>query len=38
MFVRMLKLPDAVRKSYDVSSLECVIHAAAPCRWTSSTA
>jgi long-chain acyl-CoA synthetase len=31
MFVRMLKLPDAVRKSYDVSSLECVIHAAAPC-------
>jgi acyl-CoA synthetase (AMP-forming)/AMP-acid ligase II len=31
MFVRMLKLPDAVRNSYDVSSLECVIHAAAPC-------
>ncbi len=31
MFVRMLKLPDAVRDSYDVSSLECVIHAAAPC-------
>jgi len=31
MFVRMLKLPDAVRKSYDVSSLQCVIHAAAPC-------
>lgn len=31
MFVRMLKLPDAVRESYDVSSLECVIHAAAPC-------
>jgi long-chain acyl-CoA synthetase len=29
--VRMLKLPDAVRESYDVSSLECVIHAAAPC-------
>src|SRR5246500_5789564 len=31
MFVRMLKLPDAVRQRYDVSSLECVIHAAAPC-------
>jgi long-chain acyl-CoA synthetase len=31
MFVRMLKLPEAVRDSYDVSSLECVIHAAAPC-------
>lgn len=31
MFVRMLKLPDAVRRKYDVSSLECVIHAAAPC-------
>jgi long-chain acyl-CoA synthetase len=31
MFVRMLKLPDAVRESYDVSSLQCVIHAAAPC-------
>jgi long-chain acyl-CoA synthetase len=31
MFVRMLKLPDAVRHSYDVSSLKCVIHAAAPC-------
>jgi long-chain acyl-CoA synthetase len=31
MFVRMLKLPDAVRERYDVSSLECVIHAAAPC-------
>jgi acyl-CoA synthetase (AMP-forming)/AMP-acid ligase II len=31
MFVRMLKLPDATRASYDVSSLECVIHAAAPC-------
>jgi long-chain acyl-CoA synthetase len=31
MFVRMLKLPDAVRRSYDVSSLQCVIHAAAPC-------
>jgi acyl-CoA synthetase (AMP-forming)/AMP-acid ligase II len=31
MFVRLLKLPDAVRDSYDVSSLQCVIHAAAPC-------
>ncbi|WP_310766320.1 acyl-CoA synthetase [Mycobacterium sp. Z3061] len=31
MFVRMLKLPEAVRSKYDVSSLQCVIHAAAPC-------
>jgi long-chain acyl-CoA synthetase len=31
MFVRMLKLPEAVRKRYDVSSLRYVIHAAAPC-------
>ncbi|OMC47005.1 acyl-CoA synthetase [Mycobacterium sp. IS-2888] len=31
MFVRMLKLPRAVRDKYDVSSLRCVIHAAAPC-------
>jgi acyl-CoA synthetase (AMP-forming)/AMP-acid ligase II len=31
MFVRMLKLPEAVRQRYDVSSLQCVIHAAAPC-------
>jgi long-chain acyl-CoA synthetase len=31
MFVRMLKLPDAVRGSYDVSSLKGAIHAAAPC-------
>lgn len=31
MFVRMLKLPVDVRNSYDVSSLQCVIHAAAPC-------
>ncbi|OBA62609.1 acyl-CoA synthetase [Mycobacterium sp. 1100029.7] len=31
MFVRMLKLPEAVRQRYDVSSLRCVIHAAAPC-------
>lgn len=31
MFVRMLKLPDEVRRRYDVSSLRCAIHAAAPC-------
>lgn len=31
MFVRMLKLPEAVRNSYDMSSLKRVIHAAAPC-------
>jgi long-chain acyl-CoA synthetase len=31
MFVRMLKLPPEVRSSYDVSSLRCAIHAAAPC-------
>jgi long-chain acyl-CoA synthetase len=31
MFTRMLKLPQEVRKSYDVSSLERVMHAAAPC-------
>jgi long-chain acyl-CoA synthetase len=31
MFVRMLKLPDETRAKYDVSSIECVIHAAAPC-------
>jgi acyl-CoA synthetase (AMP-forming)/AMP-acid ligase II len=31
MFVRMLKLPEAVRAKYDVSSLQTVIHAAAPC-------
>jgi long-chain acyl-CoA synthetase len=31
MFVRMLKLPDEVRNRYDVSSLQVVIHAAAPC-------
>ena len=31
MFTRMLKLPEAVRNSYDVSSLQRVIHAAAPC-------
>lgn len=31
MFARLLKLPDEVRTTYDVSSLTCVIHAAAPC-------
>lgn len=30
-FVRLLKLPEAVRKRYDVSSLEHIVHAAAPC-------
>ena len=31
MFSRMLKLPEAVRRSYDLSSLEIAVHAAAPC-------
>jgi long-chain acyl-CoA synthetase len=31
MFVRLLKLPEAVRARYDTSSLRFVIHAAAPC-------
>jgi len=30
-FVRLLKLPEAVRAAYDVSSLKLAIHAAAPC-------
>lgn len=30
-FVRLLKLPEAVRNRYDVSSLQSVVHAAAPC-------
>ena len=30
-FVRMLKLPEEARAKYDVSSLKCAIHAAAPC-------
>ncbi|WP_084581621.1 acyl-CoA synthetase [Sphingomonas azotifigens] len=30
-FVRMLKLPEAVRSAYDLSSLRAVVHAAAPC-------
>jgi long-chain acyl-CoA synthetase len=31
MLNRLLKLPDAVRSRYDLSSLEVAIHAAAPC-------
>lgn len=31
MFVRMLKLDASVRNRYDLSSLRCAIHAAAPC-------
>lgn len=31
MFSRLLKLPEEVRTRYDLSSLEVVIHAAAPC-------
>jgi long-chain acyl-CoA synthetase len=31
MFVRLLKLPAAVRTSYDVSSMRVAVHAAAPC-------
>lgn len=30
-FVRMLKLPEEVRGKYDLSTLKCAIHAAAPC-------
>ena len=31
MFSRLLKLPEATRERYDLSSLEVAIHAAAPC-------
>jgi long-chain acyl-CoA synthetase len=31
MFIRLLKLPKAVRERYDLSSQRCAIHAAAPC-------
>ncbi len=31
MFIRLMKLPEQVRRTYDVSSLRHVIHAAAPC-------
>jgi acyl-CoA synthetase (AMP-forming)/AMP-acid ligase II len=30
-FVRMLKLPDDVRRAHDTSTLQVVVHAAAPC-------
>lgn len=30
-FIRLLKLPDSIRVSYDHQSLKAVIHAAAPC-------
>ena len=30
-FVRLLKLPEEVRTKYDISSLEFIVHAAAPC-------
>ncbi len=30
-FIRMLQLPDEVRDQHDLSTLRCVIHAAAPC-------
>ena len=31
MFVRLVKLPAEVRARYDVNSMKCIIHAAAPC-------
>ncbi|MCB0977096.1 MAG: AMP-binding protein [Acidimicrobiales bacterium] len=31
MFLRLLKLPQEVRDRYDVSSVEMIVHAAAPC-------
>jgi long-chain acyl-CoA synthetase len=31
MFVRLLELPEEVRGRYDLGSLRCVVHAAAPC-------
>ncbi len=34
MFIRLLKLPEATRAAYDTSSLEAVVHAAAPCPAT----
>jgi len=30
-FIRLLRLPEEVRRRYDVSSLEVAVHAAAPC-------
>ena len=31
MFIRMLKLPEAVRKQYDISSMISMVHGAGPC-------
>jgi long-chain acyl-CoA synthetase len=31
MFIRLMKLPEDIRRTYDMSSLRHVIHAAAPC-------
>jgi long-chain acyl-CoA synthetase len=31
MFIRLMKLPEVVRRKYDMSSLHHIIHAAAPC-------
>jgi long-chain acyl-CoA synthetase len=31
MLSRMIKLPETVRQQYDLSSLECALHGAAPC-------
>jgi fatty-acyl-CoA synthase len=31
MFVRMLRLPEATRRRYDLSTLQRVVHASAPC-------
>lgn len=31
MFVRLLRLPEAVRSRYDLSSLQSIVHGAAPC-------
>lgn len=30
-FIRMLKLPEEVRTKYDLSTMDCAVHAAAPC-------
>ncbi len=31
MFVRLLRLPDELRRGFDLSSMQCAVHAAAPC-------
>lgn len=31
MFLRLLKLPQEIRDRYDISSMEMIVHAAAPC-------